>query len=222
MPSSPPTLFASRIEAALAESPGWRADDAAAYCHRCGESLGPHEHRPEGCRRCAGSRLPWDRIVRLGAYQPPLSDWIVAMKFNRAWTWSTWMGEHLAPTVGAVETASRVAVCVVPMAWSRRVGRGYNQAGLMGRALARQCRWPTVPALARRRRLPPQTTVTRSQRAANASRAFAARRVDLSGWTIWLVDDVKTTGATLRACARRLRAAGADQVRVAVAAVTDG
>jgi len=174
-----------------------------------------------GCRRCTTMRLPWEQLIRLGAYEPPLADWIVSMKFAHQWTWAAWLGDRLSGPVRDTGTTGKVAVTAVPMTWARRVSRGYNQAALMGTALAKRCGWPMAPILRRRHRIPPQTTVTRSQRSANAGRAFVSKRVDLSGWTIWLVDDVKTTGATLRACARQLHAAGASRICVAVAAVTD-
>lgn len=221
MPAEASSIFASSIDLALARHVDWQPDPVEGYCPRCGETLGPHEGHAKGCRRCEGQRFPWECVVRLGAYKPPLADWIVAMKFARAWYWGAWMGKQLAASVQARETAEQVAVCPVPLAWSRRLRRGYNQAALVGTALADQCKWPVAPVLRRRRRTPPQTTVSRSQRTANAGLAFAACPVDLAGWTVWLVDDVKTTGATLRACARRLRAAGAQRVCVAVVAVTD-
>ena len=213
-------IFPAAVDLALAEHPQWQPDAADRYCGRCGGTLGPFEGKPLGCSQCAKNRLPWGRLVRLGAYQPPLSDWIVSMKFAGTWSWASWMGRRLAEQVRLGETPNRVAICPVPMAWSRRVRRGYNQAALIGEAMAAVCGWPLAPVL-RRRRTPPQTTVPRSRRAGNVRRAFAARSVDLTGWTIWLVDDVRTTGATLHACALRLRAAGALRACVAVAAVAD-
>jgi len=112
-----------------------------------------------------------------------------------------------------------VVVCPVPMHWARRIGRGYNQAHLIGSALARDRRWPIARLLKRTRYTPPQTAVGPSRRVANVRQSFAIKRVDLTGWHVWLVDDVKTSGATLNACARLLRRAGAQQVNAAVVAV---
>ena len=75
--------------------------------------------------------------------------------------------------------------------------------------------------LRRTRYTHPQTSLPPAKRADNVRESVAARRVDLSGWHIWLIDDVKTTGATLAACTRLVRRAGASRVFIAVAAVAD-
>jgi ComF family protein len=129
------------------------------------------------------------------------------------------MGRHLGCLVADRSRRRRALVCPVPMPWQRRLRRGYNQSALIGDAFSARCDWPVVPLLRRARYTPPQSALIASHRTRNVRRSFEVSRVDLSGWDVWLVDDVKTTGATLSACARLLKRAGADRVNVAVAAV---
>jgi ComF family protein len=104
----------------------------------------------------------------------------------------------------------------VPLARGRRIARGYDQAALLARHLARAARLPVLPgALRRLRETPPQVGRTRAERVRNVAGAFAASD-RVRGREIALVDDVVTTGATADACARALKEAGALRV-VAVA-----
>ncbi len=113
------------------------------------------------------------------------------------------------------------ADCVVPVPlhpW-RRLTRGFNQASDLARALDR----PVVHALWRARSTPPQMGLPARARRTNVRGAFI-----LSPWApsiedlaIVLVDDVKTTGATLNACAKVLRNAGAREVRALTIAIAD-
>ena len=80
---------------------------------------------------------------------------------------------------------------------------------------------PIVPILKRAHHTTPQTAIAPSRRHANVRDAFIIEAVDLTGWQIILVDDTKTTGATLSQCARLLRGRGARTVEVAVAAAAD-
>jgi len=124
-----------------------------------------------------------------------------------------------APDVRATLDGAHVLV-PVPLHPRRRRERGFNQSALLARALA----GPTglrvaEDALARREDTPPQTGLSAARRRANVARAFVVRRRPaVSGRIVVLVDDVLTTGATARACARALTQAGAAEVRLVTAA----
>ncbi len=202
---------------AQAQREGWSADAPEAYCQRCGVSAGPGSVTAAGCSFCRETPVAWDRIVRLSTYREPLRQWLTAMKFQRQWSWCDLLGRELADRLDAVPVhgsplfpqqspqnhtnAGPTVVCPVPMHWLRRWRRGYNQAQLLAMALARRRGWACTEILRRVRHNAPQTSVPPSQRISNIRGSFAARRIDLAGWDVWLVDDIKTTGATLTACA---------------------
>jgi len=193
------------------------------YCSRCGQSLGPGQPDDPPCPACAKQSIAWDRVVRLTEYNDMIEPWLAAMKFARRWRFAPWFGRQLgraimerhAPTDGATPI-----ICPVPLGLSRRWQRGFNQARLIADGIAAVTGWPVIELLKRTRGGLPQTTVPHSQRAANVRDAFARRRWSAAtGCAVWLVDDVKTTGATANRCARLLRGAGAVRVNLAVAAV---
>ena len=101
----------------------------------------------------------------------------------------------------------------VPLHRKKLRERGYNQAGLLARELAKITGMPMDGnLLARTRHAPAQAfSASRQQRQENIREAFQCRR-DVSGEGIILVDDVCTTGSTLNACARALQEAGAGSV----------
>lgn len=101
----------------------------------------------------------------------------------------------------------------------RRTHRGFNQSQLMTTAFAAKNKWPMVNLLRRRRYTHPQTSISTRKRFENVQDSFQGKRIDLRGWTVWLIDDVKTTGATLTMCTQELRRIGASRVCVAVASV---
>jgi ComF family protein len=114
-------------------------------------------------------------------------------------------------------------VVPVPLHPTRLVERGYNQAALLARPLARWLGLPFAPrALGRSVATARQTELTRAARTANVARAFVAiERSRLSGRAVLLVDDVETTGSTLAACAGALFEGGARSVRTVVIARAD-
>ena len=143
------------------------------------------------------------------------------MKFGRSWSWASWFGEQLADAGGdgGAGGDGATVICPVPMHWSRRWQRGYNQAHLIAAAMAKQLSTPCCDLLIRTRSTPPQTDIPHTRRRENVAGAIAAKEVYLNGCDVLLVDDVKTTGATLSACVAQLHECGAKHVRAAVVAV---
>jgi len=111
------------------------------------------------------------------------------------------------------------AAVPVPLYWRRRLQRGFNQAELLARGLARRTGIPVVKALGRLRPTPTQAGLSNSARRQNVSRAFRSRSVQ--GKRILLIDDVMTTGATASSCALALKQAGAKRVALLTVARVD-
>lgn len=126
------------------------------------------------------------------------------------------LGEKLAGEGWDVDV-----VCPVPLHWTRRFSRGYNQAEVIGREVASALGAAFEPRLLRRvRRTGSQVSFSAEERAANVAGAFKVRPTTGARWRpsrILLIDDVFTTGATLSACAAALRDAFGPEVRISVA-----
>jgi ComF family protein len=116
-----------------------------------------------------------------------------------------------------------VVVVPVPLHRARLAERGFNQSALLGRRVARRLGAPLLAlALARTRDTPRQATLDRAGRAANVAGVFRCRDGRaVRGRRVLVVDDVRTTGATLDACAAALLDAGARSIGFAVVARTD-
>jgi ComF family protein len=106
------------------------------------------------------------------------------------------------------------ALVPVPIHKKRERERGYNQSSLIARELSRMTGLPLVEdCLIRKVNTPPQVRTTSAlERHRNIANAFACINNHVAGKRVLLVDDVSTSGATLNACARILKAAGATSV----------
>lgn len=156
-----------------------------------------------------------------GCYRGSLERVLHAFKFKRHDFFAD-------PLAGLVEHMLRLrgdldfdAVVPVPMHRAKVRRRGYNQAELLARALARRIGVRCEPALLTKTRdLDAQSKLARDARATNVRGAFLAS-ARVASRRILLVDDVCTTGATIRACASELGHAGAARVAAAVVAKTE-
>ena len=110
------------------------------------------------------------------------------------------------------------ALVPVPLHRSRLRMRGANQAEILSRQVGERTGLPVMDVLVRTRPTRPQTRLDAKGRRENVEGAFALRS-PVKGLRLLLVDDVRTTGATARACARVLSAGGAKNVGILTAAI---
>jgi ComF family protein len=141
---------------------------------------------------------------------------IHAFKYRRRPSLSRVLGEMLARRLQnrLRDEVSPAALVPVPLHPRRGRERGFNQSMLLAQVVAKAWNMAVQPqALARIRFTQQQAKLDAQARRENVAGAFApARKARLEGHTIFLVDDVFTTGATMNACAAALKSAGANRV----------
>lgn len=179
----------------------------------CGECLTDTE--PSSIQHCLAAvdyRFPWDGLIS-------------RFKFRGEAGWAGPLGELMWRCAsGQGFLAEDMLLIPVPVTPSRLAARGYNQAWELCRTVGRLAGLQTLPdALVRLGDAPDQHRLARAQRLSNLRRAFAAHPVlapRLAGKRVVLVDDVRTTGATLHHAGQALRQAGVIEVRALVLART--
>jgi competence protein ComFC len=136
---------------------------------------------------------------------------IVLLKFERIQPLGSWFAKRLAEVVSREALTADV---VVPVPLHRQRERGYNQADLIARPLARKLGLPyRAVLLVRTKPRPNKHILSLEERWDSVRGAFATRLgTKVDNLRVLLVDDVMTTGATLDACAKALRGAGARSV----------
>ena len=187
-------------------------------CEVCGLPLPGRTPKPEQpllCPACTEKTYAFDKARSFAFYQGALIRAILLLKFEQIEPLGSWFAERLAEMVkneGGLFAAD--VVVPVPLHRERERERGYNQAALISKPLAKSLRLPHKAVLLMRTRARPDKHVlSLEERWASVRGAFATRPgSQVDNLRVLLLDDVLTTGATLDACARALREAGAKSV----------
>jgi ComF family protein len=201
-------------------------------CADCAERLRPlPEPRCPGCggaldgvlARCgeclAAEPRPWDWAVSAFAFAGTVRELVHRFKYQGHAYLARLLGQALTDAWQRHGQAAPEAVVPVPLHWLKEWLRGYNQAALLGAALARATGTPLVHALRRRRWTRQQARLGLDERRRNVRTVFAVRDTPaVRGRRVLLVDDVMTTGATLGEAGSALRRAGAAWIGVVTVA----
>ena len=173
-----------------------------ALCARCG--------LPAPCEPCPAARASFDRAWAPMAYAGPARSLVAALKFEGALALADLMAAQVAVGAPTDLWASTPALVPVPAHPARARRRGFDQAERLAAAIARRTGLPLNVCLSRSGAALGQTGATRTGRMREGRMEIAATGPVPE--KPLLVDDVHTTGATLEAAARALRAAGAQRV----------
>lgn len=177
----------------------------AEICPTCGN---PH---PGGnlCSRCAEDPPAYHQLRSAVIFKGPVRNAIHRLKYDRDMGIGEALSKHL---IQFVENFNWPLDCVtsVPLSNAHLMERGYNQSNLLARPLALAMQIPFMPqALKRTRETRSQVGLSAKERDINVRDAFWANGNLVKNKTVVVIDDVTTTGSTIRACASALHAAGA-------------
>lgn len=197
---------------------GWIRERADARCWRCAGSVGPHETDGDGCADCRAKKLSWDRALRLGTHEGILRDAVIDLKFRR---WAL-TGRQLGIEFGAVINdqiqgmgldPGEVCLVPIPMTQRRRIKRGVDHTLVLARGASSVSHVP-IQRLLRARNRAEQVGLTATDRIKNMRGAFYTtngleKRLSSKRTrpirAIIVLDDVRTTGATLEEGCRVLK-----------------
>lgn len=192
----------------------YREIEKSCYCGCCGALLLENQLH---CGNCLRDEPKWHRIVQVGYYKPPLSEWIHRFKFQQQF----WLDQGLARLLLlAIKQAQRThrlvlpeVIFPVPLFWQREWARGFNQSLLLARYLSTWLRIPLdTVSLQRINATYPQRELTASERKRNVKGAF--RYTPSRAYQcVAIVDDVVTTGSTLNAICLQLRKQGVKHIQ---------
>jgi len=183
-------------------------------CRTCGKFL------PDGVETCGSCLLqppPFLRHISYAAYEDTLREVIILYKYGEVEPLKTFLTSLYLEILQKKLPADFQAVVPVPVDRERR--HGFMPVWTMGRLLARELKIEFLPSLLHKiKSTPPQVGLSQAQRKTNLNGAFTlAAGKKPKGLHILLIDDVTTTGTTIKKCAAILKKNGAQVTALTLA-----
>lgn len=170
------------------------------------------------CGLCRRGLTGFDAAYSFGSYEGELRQLIHLFKYGRIQTLARPLGKLLL--IALPREKSFDLIVPMPLHWTKRWQRGFNQSELLAREVSRRWNVPLRRLVRRIRFTAAQAGLTNAKRRDNVAGAFRARN-GAAGKRVLLIDDVMTTGATAGACALALKRAGAAHVTLLTLARVD-
>ena len=190
-------------------------------CKTCGAPL------PAGadtCGKCLSIKLAYTQLAVCAPFSGALRTALHRYKFYDRTDLAASFALLLGTQLRRLHLTTFQAVVPVPLSKERLRQRGYNQSELIAKLVAKEFGVPCISnVLIRKRNTQQQSMLHKGQRSKNVRGAFALQNSDtLCGMHVLLVDDIFTTGATMREAAKTLSSSAASVIACAIAKATVG
>lgn len=190
----------------------------APRCLKCGKHM--EDEREEYCRGCRTTVHRFEQGRGLYLY-PSVAQSIYRFKYAGRQEYAGFYAEQIVERLGKTIRAWRAdALVPVPIHYTRKKERGYNQAEVLAEEIGKRMGIPVAADLVKRvRKTLPQKLLDDSERQNNLKKAFKIEKNDVKLKRVIIVDDIYTTGSTIDACAEELKSAAIEKVYFITAAI---
>ena len=196
-------------------------------CYRCSKPIEQEEQ--EYCRDCRHGPHHYDAGCAVWVYGDNMKHSVARYKYHGKKEYAKFYVEEVLRLYGDwIRKLSPDALVPVPIHKSKYMERGYNQADILARGIARELKLPVLSdLLIRNRKTLPQKMLNDKERFRNLKAAFEMNGKQADSYPkqlskVLLVDDIYTTGSTLEACARVLKSHGIKEVYFIVLCIGKG
>lgn len=185
---------------------------APPYCLFCKQSMPERQALCSTCLITILPIVPYDfhigrhqdvKVYAMAAYKDPLRKLIVAKHFNNAIP--SWYLAKMMCEQSILQYLEFDIIVFIPLHWTRYAARGFNQAEIIAQEIGRHTGKPVIPLLIRSKKTQFQASLSVDQRAANLNNAFSLNpkyQHQIIGKKIVIIDDLFTTGSTVKAAAQ--------------------
>ena len=179
------------------------------HCHRCGHTL---IHAANACGNCLSPDFNLSQVRTTLVYREPVTNVIHALKYKGLFALSKPLAQLMVDSWPNWDESPELLI-PIPLHPQRKKQRGFNQSELLADVVGQKENIPIArDALKRVKNTAPQIGLSPKERQENVRDAFAADPNVVKGKRILLMDDVFTTGSTMKAAAKELLASGTTSV----------
>lgn len=181
-------------------------------CMKCGKELEDSDR--QYCYDCSRTKHIYTQGIAVFAYTEGIKQSIYRYKYKGRREYAVWYGEQAVKKCKAqIAVWNPDVIIPIPLHANKLKKRGYNQAELFAVEIGRNTGIPVnSDYLVRERNTAPMKALSENERIKNLEKAFIIKNNGVKYNKVMLADDIYTTGATVDACAKRLKEAGIEQI----------